>query len=96
MAAKSKAGVVEAAPEEKMEEVKQEPAEQEQPAQEAPEQTEKAVISAPNSNYCGNVGGVNFTNGKAELEISGENMRMLHWFKENGYQVGYEVAYVYN
>lgn len=60
-----------------------------QTTQEALTQTKKAVINAPNSNYCGKVGGVNFVNGKAELDISGENMRMLHWFKENGYQVGY-------
>lgn len=59
-----------------------------EPEQEA-SAPKKAVITAPNSNYCGIIGGVGFVSGKAELENTEENMRMLHWFKDNGYEVYY-------
>lgn len=49
----------------------------------------KAVITAPNENYCGKIGGVGFAAGKAELELKEENTRMLHWFQDNGYEVTY-------
>lgn len=49
----------------------------------------KAVITANNANYYGKIGGVNFAAGKAELELTEENDRMLHWFMNNGYSISY-------
>ena len=49
----------------------------------------KAVITAPNKDYCGKIGGVGFAAGKAELELKEENNRMLNWFQDNGYEVAY-------
>lgn len=68
--------------------VSKQAATKQEPEQEA-SAPKKAVITAPNSNYCGKIGGVGFVSGKAELEVTDENMRMLHWFNDNGYEVSY-------
>lgn len=66
----------------------------EKPEQELEETTApvKAVITAPNENYCGKIGGVGFVSGRAELEVKDENIRMLNWFRDNGYTVTYNQA----
>ena len=91
----SKQAATKQAPEPEQEATKQAPEPEQEATKQNPEPEQeasapkKAVITAPNSNYCGKIGDVGFVSGKAELEVTDENMRMLHWFNDNGYEVSY-------
>lgn len=96
MTPRKRAEIQEEAVEKVKEELKPEIPEQAEPEPEVVEQESKvavhpktAVITAPNTDYCGKIGGVGFAAGKAELELKEENTRMLHWFQDNGYEVTY-------
>lgn len=99
MSGRKSTGTAEAVSEEMKEAIEQDagmPEQKEADGQdvEKPEQEEvkgpvKVMITAPNENYYGKIGGVCFAAGRAELEVNDENTRMLNWFRDNGYEVSY-------